>query len=234
MAGQSRLASISDYGSVQSSSWMENVDDTLSHITEKVWVNLNVWSFLWWTSFQYCRPSGLQCTSHFVFRSSPPASRTTLSRPQAEKQWKESQNAARFCAFCTLLKQDFPVSTHQSRSVCDLCWICRFFAWKYARAHCDILHSKERTSGARQLQDRETCWFDGGIDVSEVFGRLESYDDDWCLMFDVIDVTDVSSAWQFAMFSYVFCGQALSGASHFSYWLSNMIYVHQLRCKANL
>lgn len=184
MAGQSRLASISDYGSVQSSSWMENVDDTLSHITEKVWVNLNVWSFLWWTSFQYCRPSGLQCTSHFVFRSSPPASRTTLSRPQAEKQWKESQNAARFCAFCTLLKQDFPVSTHQSRSVCDLCWICRFFAWKYARAHCDILHSKERTSGARQLQDRETCWFHGGINVTEVFGGLESYDDDWCLMFD--------------------------------------------------
>lgn len=234
MAGQSRLASISDHGSVQSTSWMENVDDTLSHIAEKVWVNLNVWSFLWWTSFQYCRPSGLQCTSHFVFRSSPPASRTTLSRPQAEKQWKESQNAARFCAFCTLLKQDFPVSTHQSRSVCV----------GFADSLPENMHVLTATSCIQRNEPAVLVSFRTGKHADfTVVSMYRRYSEVWnlmmttcvwCLMTDVTDVTDVSSAWQFAMFSYVFCGQALSGASHFSYWLSNMIYVHQLRCKANL
>ena len=131
------------------------------------------------------------------------------------------------CRYSRRISLSLPTSHVQfvlenARSVCVG---CRSFAWKYAQLA--FKGTNQRCSSA------------SGQGNMLIWQRLYRRDDDWCLMFHdwchwSLLLLPLLPRHCHVTVCHVFCGEALSGASHFSYWLSNMIYVHRLRCNANL
>ncbi len=185
-----------------------------------------------WRSFDRCsggqvsKTAGLHaCSVHHILSFVHPGRHHALpcqGRKRKNRE-KESQNAAGFCIFCPLqiLKKDFPVSTHQPRSVCvGKCTFSLRWMQIVCLKICTACIQRNEPAVLVSFRTGKTCWFDSGC-----IGGMTT--DVWCFMTDVTDLCHVTVC-------HVFCGEALSGASHFSYWLSNMIYVHRLRCNANL
>ena len=184
MAGQSRLASISDHGSVQSTSWMENVDDTLSHTTEKVWVNLNVWLS---SGGQVSKTAGPQaCSVHHILCFVHPRRHHALpcqgrKRKNSEKKVKMPQDFAHFVHYSSRISLSLPTSHVQF--VLDLQILClkictcsqRHLAFKGTNQRCSS------ASGQGNMLIRRWYRCIGGIRRSGIlWWRLVS--DVWWLM----------------------------------------------------
>lgn len=123
---------------------------------------------------QVCKTAGLHaCSVHHILSFVHPCRHHALpcqGRKRKNRE-KNSQNATRFCTFCPLLKQDFPVSTHQSRSVC---------VGKYTSS-CSLRQlafkgTNQRCSSASGQGNMPIWWW------YRCIGGLEAYDDDSCLM----------------------------------------------------